>query len=192
MVWGGMPKGAKAKVPLKDVAKDTQSFHVQKPWIKPADNLGKNGKGGKGGKGIKGGKDASKPQHSHFSEERKEQIRAQLLAKAEQEGRTELGDAYYEGTLVYRRDHYGWIKPTNIAELSEDVQEKMNQMTAEKKAKALENGRASSFEEPVIYLRMNDVSEGVQISVGDAVLFRLYTDMHGVGALDVFSSEMED
>eukprot|EP00811_Abedinium_folium_P012235 NODE_21342_length_758_cov_5.448494.p1 GENE.NODE_21342_length_758_cov_5.448494~~NODE_21342_length_758_cov_5.448494.p1 ORF type:complete len:181 (+),score=61.56 NODE_21342_length_758_cov_5.448494:160-702(+) len=153
--------------------------------------------GVKGGKGVqqqwvkKGGKDANgkapRVPYSELSEERKAEIRAKHEARAAEEGRVDVGAAFFSGTIVSRGRNYGWIKPAQPFKLPKNVQAKMREMTAEKKAKAIENGRADTFDAGVIYLRMSDVAEGVKVSEGETVQFRVYMDTQGVGAVDVFT-----
>eukprot|EP00812_Abedinium_dasypus_P011393 NODE_4953_length_626_cov_302.910683.p1 GENE.NODE_4953_length_626_cov_302.910683~~NODE_4953_length_626_cov_302.910683.p1 ORF type:complete len:157 (+),score=52.94 NODE_4953_length_626_cov_302.910683:71-541(+) len=151
--------------------------------------------GGKGGKGVKqpllkkggNGERAPRVPYSELPEERKAEIRAKHEARAAEEGRVDVGTAFYTGTLESRGRNYGWIKPAQPFKLPKNVQAKMREMTAEKKAKAVENGRADTFDQGVIYLRMSDVAEGIKVNAGDAVQFRVYMDSQGVGAVDVFS-----
>merc|ERR1712137_1167742 len=167
----------------------TRGVQVQKPWIKPTGKAGTSGKGGKTSKGAKSSTAAStRVPYSELTEERKQEIRSKHELRATEEGRSEVGTSFYEGTLLNRGKNYGWIKPKNIFKLPKNVQTKIKEMTAEKKAKALENNRSEGFDDPVIYLCMSDVSEGVKVTTGDTVQFRVYTDAHGVGALDVFTT----
>eukprot|EP00811_Abedinium_folium_P014821 NODE_23802_length_650_cov_22.533461.p2 GENE.NODE_23802_length_650_cov_22.533461~~NODE_23802_length_650_cov_22.533461.p2 ORF type:complete len:159 (+),score=48.11 NODE_23802_length_650_cov_22.533461:104-580(+) len=153
--------------------------------------------GGKGGKGVQqswvkqGGKDgngkAPRVLFTELPEERKAEIRANQEARAAEEGRVDAGSTFYSGTVVSRGRRYGWIKPAQPFKLPKNVQAKMKAMTAEKKAKAVENGRADTFDAGVIYLRNGDITEGVSVKQGDTVQFRVYMDTHGVGAVDVFT-----
>merc|ERR1712151_579229 len=143
----------------------------QQPWVK------------KGGNGEK----APRVPYAELPEEKKAEIRAKHEARAAEEGRVDVGSAFYSGTLLSRGKKYGWIKPAQPFKLPKNVQAKMKEMTAEKKAKAVENGNTDIFNQGVIYLRMSDVTEGVKVNEGDTVQFRVYMDAHGVGAVDVFT-----
>eukprot|EP00811_Abedinium_folium_P013029 NODE_22102_length_722_cov_20.440336.p1 GENE.NODE_22102_length_722_cov_20.440336~~NODE_22102_length_722_cov_20.440336.p1 ORF type:complete len:156 (-),score=61.18 NODE_22102_length_722_cov_20.440336:167-634(-) len=150
--------------------------------------------GGKGGKGVqkpwvKKGGDGKAPRvpYSELPEERKAEIRAKHEARAAEEGRIDVGTAFFSGTIVSRGRHHGWIKPAQPFKLPKNVQAKMREMTAEKKAKAIENGKADTFDAGIIYLRMSDVAEGVKVNKDDTVQFRVYMDSQGVGAVDVFT-----
>merc|ERR1712173_13063 len=120
------------------------------------------------------------------SEERKEEIRARNEEKRAEQGREEVGDDFYFGSLLQRGKSYGWIKPSNFGKLPDEVQTKIKEMVKKKKAVVKKTGSDNSvFNQSVIYVRMCDVEEGVQISTGDKVKFKVYTDSEGAGAHEV-------
>merc|ERR1712151_331689 len=144
---------------------------------------GKSGR--KGGK--KGGK--SRKRFSELSEERKEEIRAKHEEKQAEQGREEVGDKFYFGTVAQRGKRYGWIKPSNFGKLPEEVQTKIKEMTKAKKAIVRKNGSDNDvFNQSVLFVHMSFVEEGVKISTGDKVKFKVYTDSQGAGAREVTSA----
>merc|ERR1712196_757976 len=68
-----------------------------------------------GGKGRKGKGGAKWTKFGDLSEEKKDEIRAKRAEKAAEEGRSVVGNVFYQGTLVKRRKGNGWIKPKNLA-----------------------------------------------------------------------------
>eukprot|EP00812_Abedinium_dasypus_P010721 NODE_4323_length_685_cov_379.487302.p1 GENE.NODE_4323_length_685_cov_379.487302~~NODE_4323_length_685_cov_379.487302.p1 ORF type:complete len:191 (-),score=84.18 NODE_4323_length_685_cov_379.487302:95-667(-) len=163
-------KGGKGGLlPTAKAAPGVQKSHTKKK---------KRGGGGGGGNRVP---------YAELPEERKQKIRARHEARTVKEGRVEAGAVFYTGTVVARGRQHGWVKPLQPFKLPKAVQTKMKEMTAEKKAKALENGMPDNFEAAgVIYMRMSDVAEGVKVDAGDTVQFRAYTDAFGAGACDVF------
>merc|ERR1712137_370067 len=120
------------------------------------------------------------------SDERKEEVRAKHEARATEEGREEQGDKFYFGTLEQRGKWYGWIKPSNFGKLPGEVQTKIKEMVKAKKATVKENKSDNQvFNQSVLYVRMSDVEEGVKVSAGDKVKFKVYTDSEGAGAYEV-------
>merc|ERR1712187_868099 len=147
----------------------------------------------KGGKGKWGGRSKGKGKkrtpYSELPEEKKEAIKAKHQSRADDEGRTELGNILYEGVVTKRFKKNGWIKPSNLSKFPKNVQTKMKEMTAEFKAKAIEHDQDGSFfDSPLVYLRMCDVTEGVPIEKDMKVKFKLYMDEKGVGAHEVVAA----
>merc|ERR1712183_166172 len=143
---------------------------------------------GKKGKGKGGRKGSSKPKgkFSDLPEEKKEEIRARHEERRQNEGREEAGDKFYFGTLLQRGKKYGWIKPSNFGKLPDEVQTKIKEMVKAKKANVKEHKDGNEvFNQSVLYVRMCDVEEGVQVSAGDKVKFKVYTDSEGAGAHEV-------
>merc|ERR1712176_346049 len=141
---------------------------------------------GKGGR--KGRKGSGKPrkQFSELSEERKEEIRAKHEEIHAEQGREEAGDRFFFGTVVQRGKRYGWVKPSNFGKLPEDVQAKIKDMVKKKKAIVKKtNSDNDVFNQSVLFLHMSDVEEGVKVSTGDKVKFKVYTDSQGAGAHEV-------
>merc|ERR1712048_562929 len=144
---------------------------------------------GKGGK--KGRRTIGKPKKrfSELSEERKEEIRARHEEIHAEQGREEVGDKFYFGTVVQRGKRYGWIKPSNFGKLPDDVQAKIKEMVKAKKAIVKKNGSDNDvFNQSVLFVHMSDVDEGVKVSAGDKVKFKVYTDSQGAGAREVTSA----
>merc|ERR1711953_1147934 len=124
-----------------------------------------------------------------LTEERKDEIRARHEEKHAEQGREEAGDAFYFGTLVQRSKRYGWIKPSNFGKLPEDVQTKVKEMVKAKKAIVKKNNSDNDvFNQSVLFVHMSDVEEGVKVSAGDKVKFKVYTDSQGAGAREVTSA----
>merc|ERR1712177_186126 len=143
---------------------------------------------GKGkGKGKRGRGDRKpKTSFSELPEERKEEIRARHEEKRAEQGREEAGDDFFFGTLLQRGKSYGWIKPSNFGKLPGDVQTKIKEMVKKKKAVVKKNGSDNDvFNQSVLFVHMSDVEEGVKISPGDKVKFKVYTDSQGAGAREV-------
>merc|ERR1712176_112150 len=161
-----------------------------KSWSAPAQTIIKyvpvyKGSKGWGGKSSGKGRKGKKP-YSELSEEKKEEIKARHQARADDEGRAKVGNAIYEGVVVKRFRKNGWIKPTSMMKLPKNVQAKIKEMNAESKSKAEEHDKDTSFfDEPKIYLRMCDVTEGVLVQQDAKVKFKVYMDEKGVGAYDV-------
>merc|ERR1712203_1353200 len=106
--------------------------------------------------------------------------------EGQQWGREEQGDKFYFGTLLQRGKKYGWIKPSNFGKLPDEVQTKIKEMVKAKKANVKEHKSDNEvFNQSVLYVRMCDVEEGVQVSTGDKVKFKVYTDTEGAGAHEV-------
>merc|ERR1712003_567482 len=149
------------------------------------------GKGKGKGKGKSGRKGSSKPKGSFadLPEEKKEEIRARHEERRQNEGREEAGDKFYFGTLLQRGKKYGWIKPSNFGKLPDEVQTKIKEMVKAKKANVKEHKDGNEvFNQSVLYVRMCDVEEGVKVSAGDKVKFKVYTDSEGAGAHEVTSA----
>merc|ERR1712003_420094 len=124
------------------------------------------------GKGKKGRRNSRpKTSFSELSEERKEEIRAKHEEKRAEKGREEAGDKFYFGKLP------------------DDVQTKIKEMVKKKKAVVKKNGSDNDvFNQSVLFVHMSDVEEGVKISPGDKVKFKVYTDSEGAGAHEVASA----
>merc|ERR1712150_282485 len=124
-----------------------------------------------------------------MGEERKEEIRAKNEEKRAEQGREEAGDDFYVGTVMQRGKSYGWIKPSNFGKLPADVQTKIKEMVKKKKAVVRKNGSDNDvFNQSVLFVHMSDVDEGVKVSSGDNVKFKVYTDSEGAGAHEVTSA----
>merc|ERR1712060_60396 len=135
----------------------------------------------------KGRKDRKpKTSFSELSEERKDEIRAKHEEKRAEQGREEAGDDFYFGSLLQRGKSYGWIKPSNFGKLPDDVQTKVKEMVKKKKAIVKKTGSDNDvFNQSVLFVHMSDVDEGVKVSAGDKVKFKVYTDSQGAGAREV-------
>merc|ERR1712137_383851 len=142
------------------------------------------GKGKKGRRNLK-----PKKAFSELSEERKEELRAKHEEIRAEQGREDVGDDFYFGTIVQRGKSYGWIKPSKFGKLPEDVQEKIKEMVKAKKAIVKKkNSDNDVFNQSVLFVHMSDVEEGVKVSAGDKVKFKVYTDSQGAGAREVTSA----
>merc|ERR1712176_874839 len=112
--------------------------------------------------------------------ERKEEIRAKHEEKHAEQGRELVNDAFYFGEVAQRGKRYGWIKPANFGKLPSEVQTKVKEMVKAKKAAARKAGSTNEvFNQNVLFVHMSDVEEGVKISTGDRVKFKVYTDSEG-------------
>merc|ERR1712176_659310 len=139
-----------------------------------------------GGKKGRGRHNKPKKSFSELSEERKEEIRAKHEEIHAEQGREEAGDRFFFGTVVQRGKRYGWVKPSNFGKLPEDVQSKIKDMVKKKKAIVKKNNSDNDvFNQSVLFLHMSDVEEGVKVSTGDKVKFKVYTDSQGAGAHEV-------
>merc|ERR1712050_71293 len=126
---------------------------------------------------------------SDLSEERKEELRAKHEEKRAEQGREEAGDDFYFGSLLQRGKSYGWIKPSNFGKLPGDVQTKIKEMVKKKRAVVKKNGSDNDvFNQSVLFFHISDVEEGVKVSAGDKVKFKVYTDSEGAGAHEVTSA----
>merc|ERR1711972_78685 len=95
--------------------------------------------------------------------------------KRSEQGREEAGDKFFFGSLLQRGKKYGWIKPSNFGKLPDEVQTKIKEMVKAKKANVKENKSDNEvFNQSVLYVRMCDVEEGVKVSAGDKVKFKVY------------------
>jgi hypothetical protein len=151
---------------------------------------GSGKKGGKkgGGKGKKGSK-GPKKQFADLSDEKKEEIRAKHAEKQAEQGREEIGDVFFFGEVAQRGKSYGWIKPSSFGKLPMEVQEKVKEMMKAKKANVKESQSTNEvFKTNVLFLHMSDVEEGVKVSTGDRVKFKVYVDNEGAGAREVTSA----
>ena len=157
---------------------------VQKPAFAKGGKKGGK-KGAKGGKSSGKGKKPRKP-FSELSDEKKEEIRSKHEAVQAEQGREEAGDTFYFGEVLQRGKKYGWIKPSSFGKLPADVQAKVKEMIKQKRQTVKENESTNEvFKQPVLFLHMSDVEEGVRVSTGDKVKFKVYTDNEGAGASEV-------
>merc|ERR1712186_3931 len=142
------------------------------------------------GKGKKGRRNSRpKTSFSDLSEERKEEIRARHEEKRAEQGREESGDNFYFGTLLQRGKSYGWIKPSNFGKLPGEVQAKIKEMVKKKQKVVKKTGSDNDvFNQSVLFVHMSDVEEGIKVSAGDKVKFKVYTDSEGAGAHEVTSA----
>merc|ERR1711862_876932 len=121
--------------------------------------------------------------------ERKEEIRAKHQEKQEEQGRELVSEEFFFGTVAQRGKRYGWIKPSAFGKLPAEVQEKAKEMCKAKKATVREHESTNEvFKTTVLFLHMSDVEEGVMVSQGDRVKFKVYIDNEGAGAYDVTSA----
>merc|ERR1712232_530167 len=142
--------------------------------------------GKRGHKGSSKGSNKPGTKFADLSDEKKEEIRARHEERASNEGREEQGDKFYFGTLLQRGKKYGWIKPSNFGKLPDEVQTKIKEMVKAKTANVKEHKDGNEvFNQSVLYVRMCDVEEGVKVSTGDKVKFKVYTDSEGAGAHEV-------
>merc|ERR1712107_366817 len=102
--------------------------------------------------------------------------------KRAEQGREEAGDKFFFGTLLQRGKSYGWIKPSNFGKLPDDVQAKIKEMVKKKTVVKKSGSDNDVFNQSVLFVHMSDVEEGVKISSGDKVKFKVYTDSQGAGA----------
>merc|ERR1712176_950788 len=141
--------------------------------------------------GKKGRRSSGKPKtrFSELSEERKDEIRAKHEEIHAEQGREEAGEKFFFGTVAQRGKRYGWIKPSNFGKLPEEVQTKIKEMVKAKKAIVKKSGSDNDvFNQSVLFVHMSDVEEGVKVSTGDKVKFKVYTDSQGAGAREVTSA----
>merc|ERR1712137_1455136 len=120
-------------------------------------------------------------------ETKQAEIIARWEARAEEEGRAQVGTATYTGTCVWRCRTYGWIRPTNAMKLPKKVREQMAAMTAEFRAKSEESGETSPerFAEDVLYFRISDrAAIETKIDKDMDVNFQVYVDNKGAGAME--------
>merc|ERR1711862_965146 len=116
-------------------------------------------------------------------------LRARHEEKRAEQGREEAGDDYYFGSLLQRGKSYGWIRPSNFGKLPEEVQTKIKEMVKKKKAAVKKAGDGNEvFNQNVLFVHMSVVEEGVKVSAGDKVKFKVYTDSEGAGAHEVTSA----
>merc|ERR1712176_1051972 len=142
------------------------------------------------GKGKKSRRNSKpKTSFSELSEERKDEIRARHEEKRAEQGREETGDDFYFGTLLQRGKSYGWIKPSNFGKLPAEVQTKIKEMVKKKQKVDKKTGSDNDvFSQSVLFVHMSDVEEGIKVSAGDKVKFKVYTDSEGAGAHEVTSA----
>jgi len=101
----------------------------------------------------------------------------------------EAGDDFFFGTLLQRGRNYGWIKPNKFGKLPAEVQTKIKEMVKKKQAVVKKNGSDNDvFSQSVLFVHMSDVEEGIKVSAGDKVKFKVYTDSEGAGAHEVTSA----
>merc|ERR1712050_439993 len=110
------------------------------------------------------------------------------MGKAEKEGRKPVGgNTLHAGTIVKALRGYGWIKPTNMMKLPKPVKDKMAEMTAEKKASAVEHKHEDTFDDDILYFRNADVEgyPAIRLKKDMEVKFKVYVDEKGAGAFAV-------
>merc|ERR1712107_208315 len=99
-----------------------------------------------------------------------------------------MGGMAHAGIIVKASKGYGWIKPTNMAKLPKPVKDKMKEMTAEKKASAVEHKeKADTFDEDILYFRKSDVEgyPAIRLKKDMEVKFKVYVDEKGAGAFQI-------
>merc|ERR1711909_103770 len=117
------------------------------------------------------------------------EIRARHEERKLEEGREEADDKFYFGTIAQRGKRYGWIKPSNFGKLPAEVQTKIKEMVKKKKAVVRKSGSDNDvFNQSVLFVHMSDVEEGIKVSAGETVKFKVYTDSQGAGAREVTSA----
>lgn len=101
------------------------------------------------------------------------------FTRAMVENRVALGPDEYTGTVETwsRGQQWGYIKVTSKVTLPLDVQEKLTQ-----------HSNPMYWKDPLIYFRVSDVVGALSIYRGLPVRYRLYSDVKGLGALDVNST----
>merc|ERR1712060_942007 len=89
---------------------------------------------------------------SELSEERKEELRAKHEEIRAEQGREDVGDDFYFGTLLQRGKSYGWIKPSKFGKLPAEVQTKIKEMVKKKQAVVKKNGSDNDvFSQSVLF-----------------------------------------
>jgi len=108
------------------------------------------------------------------------------LTQPNLEHRQSIGTQMYRGEVQMWnwRSGWGFIKADPSVPLSPEVQAKLSQQTQEAKKRAEERGRQGS-EEELLYVRKDDVMQGVRLQKGTQVMFQIYVDDKGVGATQV-------
>merc|ERR1719217_742459 len=143
----------------------------------PSKGWGKKGKGkGKG-----------KKKFTDLPESKQAEIQQKWADRAEEEGRTQVGNGTFKGTVVSKTRGYGWIMPSNPGALPKNVKQAMSNMTAEIRSKAEEHGNDKDrFGGDVLYFRACDrAAMDAQISKDMQVKFKVYVDSKGAGAMNV-------
>mmetsp|Transcript_59609 Transcript_59609/g.160629 ORF Transcript_59609/g.160629 Transcript_59609/m.160629 type:complete len:315 (+) Transcript_59609:822-1766(+) len=82
------------------------------------------------------------------------------------------------------RSGWGFIKADASVVFPPDVQEKLTKQAQEAKERAVKRGQEGSDEE-LLYVRRDDLAEGVRLDKGMMVMFQIYIDDKGVGATQV-------
>mmetsp|Transcript_35481 Transcript_35481/g.110681 ORF Transcript_35481/g.110681 Transcript_35481/m.110681 type:complete len:189 (-) Transcript_35481:62-628(-) len=152
-----------------------------KPWVKQAPT-----KGSKGGKG--GGKDGRrKGLFTDLPKSQQKAIQEKWAERAVEEGREEVDDTVFTGTVIWRCRSYGWIKPQSPELLPARVLESMATMTEELRGKAAEaQTDLDRFAEDVLYFRICDRAKiAMKIDKDAEVTFKAYVDSKGAGAMEV-------
>eukprot|EP00746_Dinoflagellata_sp_MGD_P162372 gnl/MRDRNA2_/MRDRNA2_89908_c0_seq1.p2 gnl/MRDRNA2_/MRDRNA2_89908_c0~~gnl/MRDRNA2_/MRDRNA2_89908_c0_seq1.p2 ORF type:complete len:258 (+),score=87.99 gnl/MRDRNA2_/MRDRNA2_89908_c0_seq1:93-866(+) len=148
------------------------------------------GKGGGKGGGSEGKKKKKKVK-KELTEEQKEaraakqkERDAKILAE---ENRVIASNDMHSGEVIARGNRCGWVKPKNPNRIPKAVMTKLQAMNAEMREKAKEAPKKKqAFEEDVIYVRTADVvTEGLRLTPGTMVKFKLYHDSKGVGGCQV-------
>lgn len=190
---GGTSKGKGSGKVLKSQTKEAV------PW---RSSSGKSGGGKSGGKSGGGwvwvpetpkrndrdsgkGKGKSKGKSKGKGKLRAAPLKSQFWEKkVEHEGRKELGDTAYPGTIQRYNWKQGWgfILPDSVAALPGQVKKKMKEAEAAAEAEGKE-----VKEKGLLYFRKPDVNhaEGFKLTDAVAVTFRVYVDDKGAGACDV-------
>merc|ERR1711953_864474 len=107
------------------------------------------------------------------------------MGKQQEQGRETIGNSIFFGEMLQRRKSYGWMKPANFAKLPSEVQTKVKEMIKAKRATVKEAGSDNEvFKQNVLFVHMSDVKEGMKVSPGDRVKFKVYVDNEGAGAYE--------
>jgi len=112
--------------------------------------------------------------------------------KLEEEQRVLTGQKVFKGEVIARGRMSLWVKPSAPNTLPAPAQAKLKQMNADlrapkeqvkgaKKVKPFLEGK----DDLVIYVRMTDCADNVDMKAGTQVQFKVYTDNKGIGGSDV-------
>ena len=106
-----------------------------------------------------------------------------------------VNDTYFTGEVVSRGKFFCWVLPQSppipasvlpeLKKMNDEFRSKSTENADGKKARPFANGTEGN----VVYVAMNDIEEdGLKLSEGTAVRFKLYTDSKGVGGCEVVSA----
>lgn len=126
-------------------------------------------------------------------EARKKKHAEREAKRVEEEARVVDGNKFYAGEVVARSKWCAWVKPKDLKAIPAKIQTKLKEMNKELRAKAAEaegkEGKSKPFlegkDDLVVYVRISDVAEGLEMKAGESCQFKLYTDTKGVGGTEV-------